>query len=114
MKKLFKIPALLFAIMLVVSSCGNETKSDDKSNEKEQTQKPTIESDAQRVCDLNIEMDPFVRELGSGEIDNETYREKTKKFTAEIEKISSNYYSDELQIEEFSKLIFECLKLKQN
>ena len=49
MKKLLKIPALLFAIMLIVSSCGNETKSDDKSNEKEQTQKPTIESDVD-VC----------------------------------------------------------------
>ena len=34
MKKLLKNPALLFAIMLVVSSCGNETKSDDKSDDK--------------------------------------------------------------------------------
>ncbi|MDA9356741.1 hypothetical protein N8376_00135 [Flavobacteriaceae bacterium] len=28
MKKLFKIPALLFTIMLIVSSCGKDTKSD--------------------------------------------------------------------------------------
>ena len=42
MKKLLKIPALLFAIMLIVSSCGKDTKSEAKSadilkaqNEKE-------------------------------------------------------------------------------
>jgi hypothetical protein len=35
MKKLFKIPALLFAIMLIVSSCGNETKSDSGRNAEE-------------------------------------------------------------------------------
>lgn len=28
MKKLFKIPVLLFTIMLIVSSCGKNTKSD--------------------------------------------------------------------------------------
>jgi len=34
MKKLFKIPALLYALMLIVSSCGNETKSEPKSEAK--------------------------------------------------------------------------------
>ena len=28
MKKLFKIPALLFTLMLIVSSCGRSAKSD--------------------------------------------------------------------------------------
>ena len=37
MKKLLKIPALLFGLMLIVSSCGKDTKSDDtsKDNNKE-------------------------------------------------------------------------------
>ena len=36
MKKLLKIPALLFAIMLIVSSCGNETKSDTSKNNNQE------------------------------------------------------------------------------
>ena len=45
MKKLLKIPALLFALMLIVSSCGNETKSEPKSEAK---------SDAETITDANF------------------------------------------------------------
>ena len=34
MKKLLKIPVLLFGLMLIVSSCGNETKSESKSSDE--------------------------------------------------------------------------------
>ena len=34
MKKIFKIPALLFALILIISCFGNETKSDDNSKIK--------------------------------------------------------------------------------
>jgi hypothetical protein len=32
MKKIFKIPALLFALILIISCFGNETKSDDNTD----------------------------------------------------------------------------------
>ena len=39
MKNLLKIPALLFAIMLIVSSCGNDTKSDSGRNANDDAEK---------------------------------------------------------------------------
>ena len=43
MKTLFKIPVLLLALMLIVSSCGNETKSEAKSDADIALMIPNIE-----------------------------------------------------------------------
>ena len=48
MKKLLKIPVLFFALMLIVSSCGNETKSDDTS--KNETKSDDTSKNDKELC----------------------------------------------------------------
>ena len=45
MKKLLKIPVLFFALMLIVSSCGNETKSDSRN----------VKDDAKKILGIDQE-----------------------------------------------------------
>lgn len=62
MKKLLKTPALLFALMLIVSSCGNETKSDAErfceimSNIKAINSKKTTSRDIENLDKWDIEV----------------------------------------------------------
>ena len=62
MKKLLNIPALLFGLMLIVSSCGKDTKSDDTSKDNNKELCSLVESQVQLLKDS----DDALRSLGDG------------------------------------------------
>ena len=113
MKKLLKIPALLFAIMLIVSSCGKDTKSEAKSvDNTEMEQKFTVESDAERVCELvigfKIAAEGMDNAIDEG-ADNKTldfFELQAKAFDMDIKEIQKRNEGNE----EFMKLQQSCME----
>ena len=86
MKKLLKIPALLLALMLIVSSCGNETKSD-----------------AERFCEITKKTNAMNHvKLTSRDIEN------LDKWDIEVANFEKKYKNNE----EFIKLYKACMKEK--
>ena len=113
MKKLLKIPALLFAIMLIVSSCGKDTKSEAKSADNtEMEQKFTVESDAERVCELVIDVKIAIGgtlnaiDEGADSKTVDFFELQAKAFDMDIKEIQKRNEGNE----EFMKLQQSCME----
>lgn len=91
MKNLLKINVLLFTLILIFTSCEEDT----------------MQSDAQKLCDIQTKLMPLGFELGSGVITAEEFKEKSQKFTEEIKNIESKYSGSELI--ELSKIYADCM-----
>ncbi|MDC1534972.1 hypothetical protein N8383_01810 [Flavobacteriaceae bacterium] len=91
MKNILKTTTLLFTLILILASCEGDT----------------LQSDAQKLCDIQTKLMPLGFELGSGVITVEEFKEKSQKFTEEIKNIESKYSGSELI--ELTKLYADCM-----
>lgn len=104
MKRLLKISILFFALTLFVSSCGKVNKSDDIE------QKPSVKSDAERVCELVANIKLSIAEVsnaineGADDADVEALNAKAQSINATIKEIQKRNDGNE----EFMKLQQSC------
>ena len=104
MKRLLKISILFFALTLFVSSCGKVNKSDGIE------QKPSVKSDAERVCELVANIKLAISEVsnaineGADDADVEALNAKAQAINATIKEIQKRNDGNE----EFMKLQQSC------
>ena len=114
LKKLFKTSLILFVLILSVSSCGKEIKSDDKSTNKDMIeQKSTAASDAERLCELVINIKLTISEVsnaineGADDADIEALSTKAKAIDSQIKEIQMRNEGNE----EFTRLQQSCYEV---
>jgi hypothetical protein len=104
MKRLLKISALFFTLTLFVLSCGKVTKSDDID------QKPSVKSDAERVCELVANIKISIAEVsnaineGADDADVEALNAQAQAINSTIKEIQKRNDGNE----EFMKLQQSC------
>ena len=114
MKKLFKTSPILFILILIVFSCEKETKSSEKSTNKiVLEQKSTAVSDAERLCELVINIKLTISEVsnaineGADDADIEALSTKAKAIDSQIKEIQMRNEGNE----EFTRLQQSCYEV---
>ena len=114
MKKLLKIPALLFAIMLIVSSCGKDTKSDARNAKETNKDKDINVSELKTECEVVDAMELVINEmlaLSEGVDSEEGASEaQIKEYKALEEKL--NDIMNTIKARSFPKFDFDSSKLE--
>ena len=107
MKRILKKFTFLFALIIITSNCGNDTKSKDNLAVE---LNPSVKSDAKKVCELVSNIKLAISEVsnaindGADKAEVEALNDKAKAINMKIKEIQKRNYGNK----EFIKLQQSC------